>query len=326
VLILGGTGFIGYHATLELLGRGQTVTCVGLPPGPGPGVFPAETRFSLLDFDRLPDDKALALVSGHDAVVFCAGADDRALPRAPAVDFFRARNVAAAGRFFGLAARAGVKRGVLVGSYFTHFCRTRPEWQLAESHPYIRSRVEQADAALAACEGRLSLAILELPWVFGSMPGTRPLWTPLVRYVGRTPVLFFTRGGTAMTSVGLVAQAVASALERGVHGAAYTIVERNLTWAELLGRISELTGRKKRVVALPPGVVRPGAALLRLSHRLKGRESGLDPVEFVRFQLAETFVDPQPARAALGLAAGDFDSALANAVRAALARKPVSPA
>ncbi len=317
--MLGGTGFIGYHTTPELLRRDWQVTCVGLAPGPAPGLFPPGARIELCDFDRLPDDGALALLSGHDAVVFAAGADDRVLPPAPALDFFRRRNVAPAARFFRLAAAAGANSGVLVGSYFAGFCRTHPEWRLAEHHPYVRSRLEQADAALAACAGRLRLTVLELPWVFGAMPGTRPLWTPLVRYVRRAPVLFFTRGGTALVSVRLVAEAVAAALDRGSHGARLTIVEQNRSWSDLLGEISALAGRRKRVVPLPAALVRWGARAVRLGHRLRGRESGLDPVAFVRFQTEETFVDPQPARSALGLSAGDLAAALADTVRASLA-------
>ena len=36
VFIVGGTGFLGYHAARELLAKGVSVTALGLPPAPPP--------------------------------------------------------------------------------------------------------------------------------------------------------------------------------------------------------------------------------------------------------------------------------------------------
>lgn len=316
VLILGGTGFIGWHACGRFLRRGYRATVVGLPPLPQQGLFPAEVNVVLADLNALADAEVTRLLQGHDAVIFAAGADDRVTPRRPAWSFFRAANVLAAQRLFTLARQAGVKRGVLLGSYFVHFARTRPELELARHHPYIRSRLEQEQACLDATLPDLALTILELPYIFGTMPGRVPLWRPLIRYIRATPVLFYTRGGTNMTSVEHVAEAIVGAVEQGRAGERYLIGDENLTWVEFLNRLSRVLGRRKRVITLPNWAILLAFAGVKLLHWLQGREGGLDPAHLLELQAINTFFDPEPSRRALGFGSGGLDQAFAETVEA----------
>jgi len=319
VFILGGTGFIGWHALRAFVARGWQATVISLPSPPTDGLLPDGVRLVLQDVSAMPDRDVLELLRGHDAAVFAAGADDRVTPKAPAREFYFDANVRACVRFFSLAKRAGIKRGVLLGSYFAHFARIWPELELAKHHPYIASRLAQEEESFAAALPDLELCCLELPYIFGTMPGRRPLWTPLVRYVSRTPVIFFPRGGSNMVAVEHVAEAVVGAVERGRAGASYLVGDENVCWRDWLGRISELAGRKKPVVTIPDSMARASARLVRLRHRLAGREGGLDPVEFMRIQTRETFFDPDPARRELGFGCGGLDEALAATVKASLA-------
>jgi len=318
VLILGGTGFIGWHAAHEFLRRGWRVTAVALPPLPAPDLFPPEVRVEFGDFGTMSDDTLAGLLAGHEAAVFAVGADDRATPTAPAYRYFRKANVDSAVRFIRLCRRTGVPNVVLLGSYFSHFARLWPGLELTRHHPYIRSRVEQEDAAVAEAGKDINLAILELPYIFGSMPGRVPLWKPLVDYVRSAPVILYPRGGTNCIAVEHVAEAVAGAVGKSGR---FLIGDENLTWKALLGRIAALTGRSKRIITLPDWPVRVGAVLLRLQHSLQGRESGLNPVEFIKVQTAETYFDPSPARAALGFGSGGLDAALAATVSACLDKR-----
>ncbi len=77
-----------------------------------------------------------------------------------------------------LAVRAGVKRAVIFSPYFLEFERRWPRLRLAEQH-YIRSRVEQEKAALAAAGDQMAVSFLLL-YIFGSIPSRNPLWKPLV--------------------------------------------------------------------------------------------------------------------------------------------------
>jgi dihydroflavonol-4-reductase len=315
VLLVGGTGFLGHHAASTLLARGHAVTSVGRRP---PQSAPSGVTLRALDVEALTPDDARRLCEGHDALVFAAGADDRATPKAPAYPFFHRANVESAVRLFTAARAVGVPKGVLLGSYFTHFDRLWPELRLADRHPYIRSRREQEQACQEAAAPWLELVILELPYIFGAMPGRRPLWAPLVRYLQRAPLLLYTRGGSNAVAVAQVAAAIAGAVERPGVGGVHLVGDENLTWPALLERLLRPLGRRKRVRTLPRALVAAAARCVRLVHRLKGRQAGLDPVAFVDLQTREAFFDPAPARAALGFGGGDLDGALEATVRASL--------
>jgi dihydroflavonol-4-reductase len=320
VFVIGGTGFLGYHAVHELLRRGHRATVLALPPAPPQGTFLPEVQVTLADLNKLVDEEVLALLAGQEAVVYAAGADDRVVPKAPAYDFFYNANVKPTARLFALARRAGVKRGVLLSSYFAHFDRIWPELRLADHHPYVCTRQEQECQALEAAGQTLDLVILELPYIFGAAPGRVPLWAPIIAYLrSPLPVVFYPRGGTNMIAVRHVAEAIAGALERGEGGERYVIGEANLTWAEWLTRLSQLLGRPKRVITLPDWVATAGLWGVHVLHRLQGREGGLDPVQFARLQTRNTFFDPKPARRALGFGQGGLDEALAETVKACLA-------
>src|SRR3712207_6706258 len=82
VLVVGGTGFLGDHAVTELMRRGHLTTVVArhAPSAPlGPVV--------LADVRSCGEGDWAAMLADHDGVVFAAGADDRATPRAPADDY-----------------------------------------------------------------------------------------------------------------------------------------------------------------------------------------------------------------------------------------------
>jgi dihydroflavonol-4-reductase len=317
VLVIGGTGFIGYHAVRELLRRGHRVSVLALPPLPDEGFLPPEVQVTLADLNALPDEQVRTLLAGQDGLVYAAGADDRVVPRAPAWEFFYNANVKPCSRLFALAREAGVKRAVLLSSYFAHFDRIWPELRLSEHHPYIRSRQEQERRSLEAALPDLELSILELPYIFGATPGRVPLWAPLVRYVrSPLPVLFYPKGGTNMVAVQHVAEAIAGALEQGRGGERYLVGEENLTWSAWLARLSALAGRRKRVISLPTWLIRLALQGVRLHHQRQGREGGLDPVELAALQTRDTFFDPEPPRRALGYGQGGLEAALAATVRA----------
>jgi nucleoside-diphosphate-sugar epimerase len=180
VLIIGGTGFLGYHAAQVLLEHHHEITVVGLPPSPPDGLFPPKVSVIICDIARLIDSELTDLMRGHNAIVFAAGVDDRTTPKKPAYPFFFKHNVESVRRVFSLARQAGVKRGVVLGSYFAYFHRLWPELELRRRHPYIRSRVEQAAAAIEAGGEAMEICIIELPYIFGSMPGRVPLWLSLI--------------------------------------------------------------------------------------------------------------------------------------------------
>jgi nucleoside-diphosphate-sugar epimerase len=316
ILLLGGTGFLGYHATHEFLKRGHQVRIFSLPPKPAEGLFPDEVEIILGDFDKIEDQQLMAMFAGCDAAVFAAGVDDRVTPKAPSYPFFYRANVQASVRFFNLAKKAGVRKGVLLGSYFAHFARQWPELELSIHHPYIRSRLEQEAESLKIAGNVLDLCILELPYIFGDMPGKTPLWKPLVDYLHWPfPWVFYPRGGSAMVSVNHVAEAIAGAIEEGKASSRYLIGDENLTWRAFLQRMAEIAGLKRKVITIPNWLIKAGLWSVKVWHQLRGLEGGLDPTSFVELQTRETFFDPEPAQTALGFKGGGLNEAFKETIK-----------
>ena len=292
-LVVGGTGFLGQHVVAELLRRGHDVTVLArTPTTPAPPVAVVTGDASVLRRAEWA-----GLLDGYDGVVFAAGADDRVVPRAPAAAFFRRGNVAPVAALMAAARDVGCTRAVVLGSYYTFVHRQRPGLRLADRHPYVASRVEQAAAARQAAGDRLPVAVLEIPFVFGSVPGRRTLWAPLVPWLRSRYPLFAAPGGTAAVPVRAVAQATAGALETAA-GDDYPLGEENLTWVELV-----------TLRAVCPYCLEAG-------YRLRGRQPGLRGTALARLLTSELFVDPAVCREHLGVVPGGLDEAMRDTVTA----------
>ncbi len=320
VLIVGGTGFIGYHAALEFLKRGYRVTVLALPPAPK-DLFPREVEVKFGDVGKMSDDELLGTTRGHDSVVFAAGADDRVTPPRPAYPFFYKNNVENTRRFFKAAAASGVKKGVVLSSYFLYFDRHLPELEMSHYHPYVRSRREQAKEVVAACGNSIDVSIVELPYIFGAMPGRKPLWCPLIKYLKSSSTIYYTQGGTNCIAVEHVAEAIVGAIEKGGEGKHYTIGDENMTWTMMLKRIMKQMGMDKKIVLLPNWIVKFGAYFIKLRHIIKGQEGGLDMVRFSEVQTRNTFFDASAARKELGFGKGNLNEAFKKTVEACEAQQ-----
>jgi nucleoside-diphosphate-sugar epimerase len=318
VVVIGGTGFLGYCAVKEFIYREHSVTVIALPPLPEEGLFPKDVNVVLVNIDELDDSNIMDILKGHDAIVFAAGADDRVIPKAPAYEFFYQANVRSCERIISLARQSGIERGVILSSYFLYFDRVWPNEKLSEYHPYIRSRKEQARRSMDAAMPDLQLVILELPYIFGSMPGRTPLWKPLIEYINSRYPLFYMKGGTNMIAVEHVGQAIVGAIETGRGGEHYTIGDENLTWVEFIEKILNILGKKKKIIILPTFVVRLILRIIKLRHKLRGEEGGLDPVKFAAIQTRNTFFDPSPAVKELGYGRGNLQKAFKDTVKACL--------
>lgn len=326
ILIIGGTGFLGYHATRELLARGHQVAVMALPPAPPAELFDQSVEIKLLDINSLDDSQMVAALTPYDAVVFAAGADDRVVPKSPAFTFFYEANIRTSVRVTAAARQAGVSRFVLLGSYFTHFDREWPELKLAEAHPYIHSRREQMQLCRAVAGSDMALTVLELPYIFGSMPNTVPLWEPLVNYVRSGVKLYYTNGGTNMVSVRHVAEAIAGACERIDQSSVFQVGERNVSWVEFFQALCAITGRKDDTVHIIDNdkIAKVGWVSDSLQH-LFGKEAGLHNEQFIEVQTSYTYLDVSESRAALGFSEGDLENAWRETVAACPAKPRKNP-
>lgn len=314
-LVIGGTGLLGYYAVKELAERGHQVSVLALDM-PAEGFLPEGVEVVLADLDACNDDEVRELLSGCDAVVFAIGKDDRVVPPRPAYEFFYKANVEPAVRVIRLAREAGVTRGAICSSMFAYFDRTWPDLKLAEHHPYVRARREQESETLAAAGDDMALTILEIPYVFGTVPGRQPLWGPMLKFARSRLPLLSTYGGTNAVAVQHVGEAIAGGLERSYHGPAL-VGDENLSWNDLMERLAAALGRPRRAHTLPDTVVGMGLRPVHWWHELRRREAGLYLPEFARILTRGFYFDPEPFRKVLGYGSGGLDAAIADTVRVA---------
>lgn len=111
VIVVGGHGKVALRLAAILTERGDEVTSVFRNPDHAGDVAATGAQPVVADIERLDTDALAALLAGHDAVVFSAGAGGGNPARTYAVD----RDAAI--RVIDAAARVNVKRFVMV-SYF----------------------------------------------------------------------------------------------------------------------------------------------------------------------------------------------------------------
>ncbi|MFI7608206.1 NAD-dependent epimerase/dehydratase family protein [Micromonospora sp. NPDC049366] len=283
ILVVGGSGLIGAHVVDVLRERGHEVSTVARTARPGID--------HVLDVESASVEELRPLLAGCDGVVYAARTDEQRPLRKPIHPAFHRDIVAPVARLFTAARQEGLRRGVIMGSYYTYFDRLHPQWRLTARHTYIRCRVEQAREARAAAGPDLPVAVLELPFVFGRVGDRLPNWAgPLDRWArSRTPLLVPV-GGSAAASACSVAEVTVDALEQA-SGADIPVADENLTWHDMIARIAEAVGRGRRVGRLPAGVaraaLRSGGALQALGRK----ESGVNLTHLGDLLLAELFIE-----------------------------------
>ena len=111
IVVIGGHGKVALHLARVLTDRGDHVTSVFRNPDHGDAVAATGARPVVADIEKVDADALSDLLTGHDAVVFSAGAGGGNPDRTYAVD----RDAAI--RAIDAAGHAGVRRFVMV-SYF----------------------------------------------------------------------------------------------------------------------------------------------------------------------------------------------------------------
>ena len=296
VFICGGTGFLGYYSALEFIRKGAKIGVLALPNELTLSAdwWPKEIQvnygmlFNLRPGDETPTvtkEELVKMFTGYDTLVYAVGPDDRMhTPKGVSgYDFFHKYLVEKVVPVFEAAKEAGVKKAVLLNSYFAYFDRIWPESHLAQRHPYIRVRVEQAEALIkvgdgGVANGGMDVVVLELPYIFGSMPGRTPLWKEvfLDRFAGM-PAIMFPKGGTNMIHVNGIAEAVVAAAYYGQHGDKLPIGNKDLKFKDMINMLMEDIGATKRYMGIPTWVATMGVKMTVVKALKKaGQNSGLN--------------------------------------------------
>jgi dihydroflavonol-4-reductase len=231
VLVIGGTGFIGYHVVNALRAQGDDVAVLCRNAEAAVELFSDEVTAISGDVATLEAADYRELLQGFDAVVFAAGVDERCEVEGDAIAFFQRANVWPCEQLFAAIPHTNVRRAVLLSSIFAWLDQQQPALELAKKHPYIRSRIEQDRISHQAVAGSdCVLVTVQVPWVFGTAPHRESQWSTLVGYARAGTPLMCIRGGASMLSVATLAAAVSGALRYPTESMSLPVSDENITY------------------------------------------------------------------------------------------------
>lgn len=325
VFMIGGTGLLGCEAATTLINRGHKVTSVALPPLPEGAPIPEEMEIVFGDINKKTDEEIEKMLKGSDCFIFAAGVDERVEFPHPVMDYYYKYNIAPLERIFPLCKKAGVKRAVVLGSYFAYLAKLRPDMDLVENNPYFKSRLQQEEVCKKACDENFSVAVLELPYIFGTQPGRKPVWTVLIEQIAgmdKLPFTLYPKGGTAMLTCRQVGQAIAGAAENKQGKRFFEAIPigmYNMKWDEFLGYVYEARGmHNRKIVGIPPFMMKMGMGKIVKDYKERGIESGMDPLQLPYIMDIDLFIDNKYCRD-LGVEDDDIEAAITDSIKVSVA-------
>jgi nucleoside-diphosphate-sugar epimerase len=324
VFMIGGTGLLGCEAAIQLIKHGHKVTSVALPPLPEGAPIPEEMELIFGDINKKSDEEILEMLKGNDVFIFAAGVDERVEFPAPVMDYYRKFNIAPLERLFPLCKQAGVKRAVVLGSYFAYLAKERPDMAFEKKNPYFQARLDQEKVCEDACDENFSCKVLELPYIFGTQPGRKPVWVILIEQIkmmDKLPCTLYPKGGTAMLTCRQVGEVICGAAEREVPGfEAFPIGMYNQTWKEFLKIVyaARGMGENRKIVSIPPWMMKMGMKKVVNDYKARGIDSGMDPYSLPDIMDINLFIDRKYSEE-LGATEDDIKAAIFDSIKVSVA-------
>ncbi len=319
VFMIGGTGLLGCEAARIFIEKGHQVKSVALPPLPEGAPIPEEMELEFCNIYEKSDDEIKAMLQGYDCFVFAAGIDERVEFPAPVYDAYYKYNIAPLKRILPLCKEVGMKNAVILGSYFSYAAKQYPEMKLTEKHPYIRSRIDQEEVAFSFADENFDVAVLELPYIFGTQPGRKPVWVILIEQIkmmDKLPCTMYPGGGTAMLTVRQVGEVIVGAAEKSKGAKAWPISMYNQTWKEFLKIVyaARGMGNNRKIISIPPWMMRMGLGGVKKEYAAKGIESGIDVDGLADIMDINLFIDKKYS-VELGATEDDIVSAITDSIK-----------
>lgn len=319
VFMIGGTGLLGCEAARIFLERGHAVKSVALPPLPEGAPIPEAMELEFCNIYEKTDDEIKAMMQGYDCFVFAAGIDERVEFPAPVYDAYYKYNIAPLKRILPLCKEIGMKNAVILGSYFSYAAKEWPEMELTKKHPYIRSRIDQEEVAFSFADENFDVAVLELPYIFGTQPGRKPVWVILIEQIkmmDKLPLTMYPGGGTAMLTVRQVGEVIVGAAEKSKGAKAWPISMYNQTWKEFLKIVYAARGMgdNRKILSVPAWMMRMGLGKVKKEYAEKGIESGIDVDGLADIMARNLFIDNKYA-IELGATKDDIAAAITDSIK-----------
>lgn len=315
IAVFGGTGQLGHFVIKHLHQRGHQCLAIGLGGAPERGFLPPTTEFLPLNLETAEVHDLAQILNGYDVVIHSTGADGRNLFATPAIDSFRRANVEPVARLIQAMKLTRSRNLVILGSYYTAMERIFPSLDLSSISPYIASRKEQNQVAFASAGPEISVAILELPYIFGAAPGRSTLWGFYIDQIKTSKdVVQVHSGGTACVTMNQVGMATATACESHVGHRNYPMGGTNLKYREIFELFCRHLGMSRSIVTAPANCFAEKALEQVNSLATRGLEGAYHPVKFLDVEEVDLYMDPGPAMQALSYGHESISEAIRESV------------
>ncbi len=316
VLVTGGTGFLGSALVPLLAASGHRLRLIARSGAPQAAALGAEVVRAPLQ-DRAAVRRAL---EGIEIVYHLAGRVSFDPSDPPALYQL---HVECTRQLLEECQAAAVRRVVLASSSGTlAVSKTERIATEEDDHPialvarwpYYLSKIYQEKTALRFHrEAGLPVVVLNPSLLLGPgddrLSSTDVVFKFLERRIPAMP-----SGGLSFVDVRDAAQAFASALEKGRSGERYLLGGANMTFADLFGRLSRLSGVAPPLARLPSRVNVAGARLLDRFHAWRKTEAPISPEE-VEMGEHWWYVDSSKAEREIGFSPRDPQETLHETVR-----------
>jgi dihydroflavonol-4-reductase len=312
VLVTGASGFLGWHVANLLIERGDSVRALVRA-----GSCVPELAVDIVNGD-LRDPASIERAMSGCSGVFHVAADYRLWAKVPA-DLYRS-NVDGTRNVLEAAKKAGVARvvytstvgciGVPLGAPGDEDAKVSIGDMTGD---YKRSKFMAEQVALDYARGGLPVVIVNPTAPVGDHD-FKP--TPTGKIVadfmaGAMPAYIDT--GLNIIDARDCARGHLLALEHGRPGERYILGSENLTLAEILFKLAEITGRKAPTTQIPYALAYVAGLFSTAWAGLTGRPPRV-PIEAVRMARKKMWVSHEKARRELGFHPGPADIALSRAV------------
>jgi nucleoside-diphosphate-sugar epimerase len=324
VFMIGGTGLLGCEAAKQLIAHGHKVTSVALPPLPEGAPIPKEMEIIFGDINKRSDEEVEEMLKGNDVFIFAAGVDERVEFPAPVEEYYDKFNIAPLRRMLPMCKKAGIKNAVVLGSYFSWLSKAYPEKGFQKKNKYFASRLQQEEVCRSFCDDTFSCKVLELPYIFGTQPGRKPVWTILIEQIKMMDNWGFTmypKGGTAMLTCRQVGEVICGAAERTVKGfEAFPIGMYNLKWDKFLKIVYNARGMgpDRKIVGVAPWMMKMGMIGVAKDYKKRKIDSGMDPFNLPEIMDIDIFFSDKYARE-LGATDDDIEAAITDSIKVSVA-------
>ena len=179
------------------------------------------------------------------------------------------------------------------------------------------------NVAFSFADENFDVAVLELPYIFGTQPGRKPGWVILIdqlKRMDKLPCTMYPGGGTAMLTVRQVGQVIVGAAEKSKGAKAWPIGMYNLTWKEFLKIVYDARGMgpNRKIISVPAWMMKMGLGGVIKDYEARGIESGIDPLGLPDIMNLNLFIPDRYAKE-LDATEDDIKAAIFDSIKVSVA-------